>query len=55
MNSKSDSSSPGSIYLSAAAMVPLSPNKTKLPLIALMMLIMSIGVQRRRRRRDRLF
>ena len=37
-----DSSSPGSIYLSAAAMVPLSPNKTKLPLIALMMLIMSI-------------
>jgi succinoglycan biosynthesis transport protein ExoP len=37
-----DSSSPGSVYLSAAAMVPLSPTKSKKPAIALILLVMSI-------------
>jgi polysaccharide biosynthesis transport protein len=37
-----DSSSPGSIYLSAAAMVPLGPAKSKTPLLALILLVSSI-------------
>ena len=39
-----DSSSPGSVYLSAAAMVPLAPAKSKLPAAALILLLMSIGI-----------
>jgi Mrp family chromosome partitioning ATPase/uncharacterized protein involved in exopolysaccharide biosynthesis len=38
-----DSSSPGSIFLSSAAMVPLAPAKSKMPAIAAILLLFSIG------------
>jgi uncharacterized protein involved in exopolysaccharide biosynthesis/Mrp family chromosome partitioning ATPase len=37
-----DNSSPGSVYLSAAAMVPLGPVKSKMPAVILILLIFSI-------------
>ena len=38
-----DSSSPGSVYLSAAAMVPLGPVKSKFALVALILFLASVG------------
>ena len=37
-----DSSSPGSVYLSAAAMVPLSPVKSKFALVAMVLLFLNL-------------
>ncbi len=38
-----DSTSPGSVYLSASAQVPLGPAKSKFALLALILLVMSAG------------